>query len=410
MVKLLAVLVLAGVSVKAQTYTSGDWQYSLTNGEASISGYFGSGGAVTIPYELNGASVVRIESDWPGIFGRIWNNYFGYSITSITIPNSVRVIGKNGFYGLASLTNIVLPDSVTLIGESAFYGCALLQNILIPSNVTNIGKNAFSGCTKLSNILIPDNVASIGNDAFLGCSGLTNIAMPTKFLTEVARIGFSGQVASDYLVNSLANSYSFVREMANNTNFLSGVATNDAFVTAVANKILAASNNYGLATKTEVGGAVTMGVQQVLSAPSDYNLFTTQQVQNERTAGQNDVLNTPNSFSLYTTNQIHNLGLGGIVLNRNTNNQLVLNYQVLQSSDLQSWSPYQQTELVISNAPSDKMFLRVQAIENVAFPSQSDPLPDPLPGQPEGEGTPTDGPSPTPGAPTGGGKRPPAAP
>jgi hypothetical protein len=50
------------------------------------------------------------------------------------------------------------------------------------------------------------------------------------------------------------------------------------------------------------------------------------------------------------------------MLNRNTNNQLVLNYQILQSTDLQNWSSYQNHELVISNAPSDKMFLRVQAV------------------------------------------------
>ena len=54
--------------------------------------------------------------------------------------------------------------------------------------------------------------------------------------------------------------------------------------------------------------------------------------------------------------------LGGIVLNRNTNNQLVLNYEILQSNDLQNWAPYQQNELVISNAPADKLFLRVQAV------------------------------------------------
>ena len=52
----------------------------------------------------------------------------------------------------------------------------------------------------------------------------------------------------------------------------------------------------------------------------------------------------------------------GIVLNRNTNNQLVLNYEILQSNDLQNWAPYQQNELVISNAPADKLFLRVQAV------------------------------------------------
>jgi alpha-tubulin suppressor-like RCC1 family protein len=69
---------------------------------------------------------------------------------------------------------------------------------------------------------------------------------------------------------------------------------------------------------------------------------------------------TANSMGLYTTHQIHNLGLGGVVVGRNANNQLVLTYRVMQSTDLQTWSNYHQAELVISNAPPDKMFLRVQ--------------------------------------------------
>jgi len=91
-------------------------------------------------------------------------------------------------------------------------------------------------------------------------------------------------------------------------------------------------------------------------------LYNQSQYDSNRTAGRNEILNSPNSYNLYNTNQIQNLGLGGIILNRNTNNQLVLNYQILQSTDLQNWAPYQLNELVISNTPSDKMFLRVQAV------------------------------------------------
>ena len=91
-------------------------------------------------------------------------------------------------------------------------------------------------------------------------------------------------------------------------------------------------------------------------------LFNQSQYDSNRVTGRNDVINSPNSYSLYTTDQIQNLGLGGIILNRNTNNQLVLNYQILQSTDLQNWSSYQNNELVISNAPTNKMFLRVQAV------------------------------------------------
>jgi len=421
MVRLLAVLVLLGAS--AQADTDGDWQYSVNDGEATITGYFGNGGEVTIPGELNGIPVRRIgigQYSWPSLF-------FNKGVTGLTIENGIRELRPYALYYSTSLTNVNLPTSLTTIEEHSFRDCLSLKNINIPANVTNIGTGAFFNCTNLTSITIPEKtiniggyafsqcfsltnlviqngVKNIGTLAFQRCTSLTNILIPlsvtnietdafdntqptslvilnpdcqfsrlnadlsicTNIVVPLNRlIGLHGEFGSythDPRLNvQRALAQSIAHFLARDTNFISNLAQ----------AILASSNNYGLATKTEVGGAVTMGVQQVLSAPSDYNLFTTQQVQNERTAGQNDVLNTPNSFSLYTTNQIHNLGLGGIVLNRNTNNQLVLNYQVLQSSDLQNWAPYQQTELVISNAPSDKMFLRVQAVENYPPPSSS---------------------------------------
>ena len=132
----------------------------------------------------------------------------------------------------------------------------------------------------------------------------------------------------------------------------------DSFVTAIANRITASSGNFGIATKGDLTNSLNLGIQQVISSPSDYGLFTAQQIQTERTAGQNDVLASPNSFDLYSSNQIHQMGLGGIVLNRNTNREFVLNYQILQSLDLQSWSPYLQQQVVITNAPPEKLFLR----------------------------------------------------
>ena len=39
-----------------------------------------------------------------------------------------------------SLTQITFPSSVTLIGNYAFSGCSLLTKIKIPSFVTEIGK------------------------------------------------------------------------------------------------------------------------------------------------------------------------------------------------------------------------------------------------------------------------------
>ena len=134
----------------------------------------------------------------------------------------------------------------------------------------------------------------------------------------------------------------------------------DVLAKLVAEKILINSNNFGLATKTEVGGAVTQGVQQVLSAPSEYNLFTPLHVQAERTAGQNDVVANPNQWTLYTTNQIKAMVMGDLMLTRTNNGQFVLNYDIEQSDDLKNWAPYQAIAMPLTNLPTDKAFVRIK--------------------------------------------------
>ena len=74
-------------------------------------------------------------------------------------------------------------------------------------------------------------------------------------------------------------------------------------------------------------------------------------------------MGSPALYGLYTTNQIHSLGLGGIVLGRNTNNELVLNLRILQSEDLQNWTTYQEQEVTVTNAPANRLFLRVQTVD-----------------------------------------------
>lgn len=70
-----------------------------------------------------------------------------YSITHITIPNSVTKIGRHAFENCSALQSIEIPNSVTEIGDSAFIGCSSLKNIEIPNSVTRIGNYAFDGCS-----------------------------------------------------------------------------------------------------------------------------------------------------------------------------------------------------------------------------------------------------------------------
>ena len=59
---LLVAIPLSPLPVEAAVeQTSGDYTYTVTDGEASITGYNGTGGDVTIPSTLDGYPVVSIE-------------------------------------------------------------------------------------------------------------------------------------------------------------------------------------------------------------------------------------------------------------------------------------------------------------------------------------------------------------
>ena len=74
------------------------------------------------------------------------------SLTSITLPNSIKSIGMGSFTYCESLTSITIPDSVKVIANMAFYHCSSLTEITIPNSVKSLGHNAFSNCISLEAI------------------------------------------------------------------------------------------------------------------------------------------------------------------------------------------------------------------------------------------------------------------
>jgi hypothetical protein len=138
-----------------------------------------------VVYKYKGSMPVNISiilnEDTVGIAENAF--YKCTSLTSVTIPNSVNLIGDYAFNGCSGITSITIPDSVTSLGEGAFYDCTGLTSISIPNSVVSIGIIAFDYCSNLTSITIPSSVNSIGASTFYNCTGLTSITIPNSVVS-----------------------------------------------------------------------------------------------------------------------------------------------------------------------------------------------------------------------------------
>ena len=106
------------------------------------------------------------------------------------IPNSVRVIGPNAFWG-CRMTSLTIPEGVTMLDRAALSCCYNLETITLPKSVTTIGEYAFSSCESMTSIELPEGITSIGNDAFMSCLSLSSIIIP-KSVTSIDGMLFTG--------------------------------------------------------------------------------------------------------------------------------------------------------------------------------------------------------------------------
>ncbi|MDO4571327.1 MAG: leucine-rich repeat domain-containing protein [Planctomycetia bacterium] len=150
------------------------FKYKVEGDSITITKFIGEETDVVIPTEIDGLPVRTIGEEALG------GSYFrrSYDICgprAVTIPGSVKTIGRAAFSCCTNLTSVTISEGVKTIGDCAFYGCEGLTSVTIPEGVETIGHCAFSGCTSLTSVTIPRSVETIATSAFCGCKGLTSI-------------------------------------------------------------------------------------------------------------------------------------------------------------------------------------------------------------------------------------------
>ena len=166
------------LSVSATDNSNIKWSFDSKTGTLTISG----------TGEMDDYNEHDIKAPWKKYNNYMTNIIIENGITSIgnyafwcseafniTIPNSVKNIGKGAFAYCKNLTNVTIPNGVTSINYYTFDFCNSLTNITIPNSVTSIDNYAFKNCTNLKSITIPNSVTSINYSVFSGCTSLKDI-------------------------------------------------------------------------------------------------------------------------------------------------------------------------------------------------------------------------------------------
>ena len=161
---LLCVALLPAVAQAQFTFTT-------NNGTITFTGYTGTNSSVVIPITTNGYPVTAI--------GGAFSQNSPTTLKSVTIPDSVKIIGDGAFNDCFNLTNVSMGQGVTSIGSSAFAFCGNLTGVTLPNSLTNIGGSAFWFCG-LTNVTIPKSVVSLGDAALAACYSLKAITVDTK--------------------------------------------------------------------------------------------------------------------------------------------------------------------------------------------------------------------------------------
>lgn len=158
-----------------------NFEYSVKDGVASVTGYLGTDTHVVIPAYINGIQITSIA-----------NNAFQNceNLQTIELPEGLQTIGAWAF-AESSLTEIEIPHTVSEIGENAFINCVSLKKVRLPKDLTEIKTCCFFGCTGLEQFNLPQGLQRIGDWA-LAYTPFMTLELTDAAITEIGAGAFAG--------------------------------------------------------------------------------------------------------------------------------------------------------------------------------------------------------------------------
>ena len=167
------------------------YEYKLTKNAknedvATITKYYGTVAAITVPKTIDGYTVTGI-----GYEAFKGNTY----LTSVLLPDTITEIGMLAFKDCTGIEVVSLPSELEVLPYGAFQNCTSLTEIKIPKTVTNENQNMsigpFGGCTLLKNVVFEDGMTKVPNGILKDASAVESVVLPST-VTEIGNDAFNG--------------------------------------------------------------------------------------------------------------------------------------------------------------------------------------------------------------------------
>ncbi len=117
---------------------------------------------------------------------------------SLTLPSSIKEIGKGAFEYSGVSGEVVIPESIKVIPENMFMESPYLTSVAMHSGVTTIGVSAFEGCYALESAPLLEGLVSIEDYAF-NYSSLTSVDFPST-VTHLGKYAFAGNCITEVTI------------------------------------------------------------------------------------------------------------------------------------------------------------------------------------------------------------------
>ena len=117
---------------------------------------------------------ITIEGDYYNVTEVAPCAFKGYHFQSVDLPEGLLAINLKAFES-CSISTLSLPSSLKMIGQEAFMLTTSLKEISVPEGVISIEYAAFRDCWDLETLRLPSTLKSIDYDVIFNCNNLKSV-------------------------------------------------------------------------------------------------------------------------------------------------------------------------------------------------------------------------------------------